>query len=111
MVAPGSAGYNTIKDVPIAELPEKWQDALNILPKARRRIPLGERHDYLRRVSYAMACEGKQIEEILSVLYERLRFNCEAGGRTIQEDELVELARSARAKIDRADQMLDIIVA
>ena len=41
-----------------------------------------------------MACEGKQIEEILSVLYERLRFNCEAGGRTIQEDELVELASS-----------------
>jgi hypothetical protein len=111
VVAPGSTGYMVKLDLPIADLPTSWQDALNILPKTRQRIAVGERHNYLRRVSYAMACQGKQIEEIRAVLYERLRFNCDQGGRTISEEELLELARSARAKIDTADQMLDIIVA
>ena len=111
VVAPGSAGYTVSKDLPIAELPQRWQDALNILPKASRRIPGWERHDYLRRVSYAMACQGKQVEEISAVLLERLRFNCEPGGRGISERELIDLATSARAKIDAADRMLDVIVA
>ena len=111
VVAPGSAGYTVIKDLPIATLPKKWEDALNILPKTRRRIPVGERHNYLRRVSYAMACQGRQVEEIMSALFERLRFNCEPGGRIVTEDELLNLARSARAKVEAADRMLNIIVA
>lgn len=102
VVAPGSAGYTVIKDLPIATLPEQWQDALNILPKARRRIPVGERHAYLRRVSYAMACQNKTIDEIRATLYERLHFNCESGGRTLTERELLQLAKSAKRKTDAA---------
>jgi hypothetical protein len=111
VIAPGSAGYTVVKDVPIADLPEPWQRALNVLPKTKQRIPAGERHDYLRSVSYAMACQQKQVEEIVATLFERLRFNCEPGGRTITERELLDLARSAKSKIDAADQMLDVIVA
>ena len=104
VVAPGCAGYTVVKDLPIAELPDAWHDALNILPKTKRRIPIGERHNYLRRVSYAMACQGKRVEEIIAVLYERLRFNCEPGGRGLAEYELLELARSAWAKVASGGQ-------
>lgn len=110
-VAPGSPGYDVIKDLPIADLPAAWEDALNVRPKTDRRVAVGERHNYLRRVSYAMACQGKKIDEITAALYERLRFNCEGGGRTLTERELLELAKSAKAKVDAADRMLDIIVA
>jgi hypothetical protein len=109
VIAPGSQGYTVLKDLPIAELPEAWQDALNILPKTRRRIPVGERHDYLRRVSYSMACQGKQVEEIVAALFERLRFNCEAGGRALTEHELLSLARSAKAKVGTPDRRLNIV--
>lgn len=111
VVASGSAGYTVTRDLPIAQLPEKWQEELNVLPKANRRIPVGERHNYLKRVSYAMACQGKQVDEIVATLFERLRFNCEPGGRTIGERELVDLAKSARVKIEAANRMLDVIVA
>lgn len=111
VIAPSSQGYTVLEDLPIAELPEAWQDALNILPKTLRRIPVGERHNYLRRVSYSMACQGKHVEEIVASLFERLRFNCEAGGRTLTEHELVSLARSAKAKVGMTDRKLNIVVA
>jgi hypothetical protein len=111
VVAPGSPGYDVINDLPIADLPEAWENALNVRPKTERRIPVGERHNYLRRVSYSMACKGKSVEQIGAVLRERLRFNYEAGGRVISERELVDLAESARQKIYAADRMLDVIVA
>ena len=111
VVAPGAPGYVVKHDLPIVDLPESWQDALNIQPKTKQRIAVGERHNYLRRVSYAMACQGKQTEQIVAALRERLWFNCEPGGRTLTECELLKLARSARAKIDTADRLLNIIVA
>jgi hypothetical protein len=110
VVAPGCSGYTVVRDLPIADLPEVWQDALDIPPKTKRRIAEGERHNYLRRVSYSMACQGKRVEEIIAALYERLRFNCEPG-RTITDRELLELAKSAKAKMDTADRRVDTIVA
>lgn len=111
VVAPWSEGYTVLKALAIVDLPESWENALNVLPKTQRRIPVGERHKYLRSVSYSMACRGKRFEEICAALYERLRFNCEPGGRTITERELMELAQSAKAKVDSTYRKHDMIVA
>src|SRR5262249_51624433 len=58
VVAPGSTGYEIINDGPLALLPEEWELALEA-STPKRIIPAGERHDYLRSVAYAMACQGK----------------------------------------------------
>jgi|GEM_PF-3153394 len=108
----GEAGaYTIIHDAPIAPLPEAWENALLVNFKSKRKIAVGERHDYLRGVAYAMACQGKQFAEIMRTVRQRMQFNCESGGRVIDESELVELASSAIAKVSRADEMLNLIVA
>jgi hypothetical protein len=109
--ASGNA-YRILEDLPIAELPPPWEEALtNYKPEPRRLVAIGERHDYLRSVAFAMACDRQSEEEILRVLRHRLTFNCEKGRRTIPDEELKALATSALAKIAKADRALELIVA
>jgi hypothetical protein len=96
--------YENVNDLAIAEMPESWQGALNIRPADRKQISEGQRHDYLRGVAYAMAGQGERASEILNILRHRLAFNCEVGRRTIDDDELQSLARSAIAKVNRSQR-------
>jgi hypothetical protein len=97
--------------LPIAVLPEVWENALAVSQTSRKQVSEGERHDYLRGCAFAMACHGKDVDEILVTLRQRLQFNCEHTGRSVTEVELRSLASSAVAKIAKADQMLARIVA
>ncbi len=111
VVAPGSPGYQLARDLPIAQLTAAWEKALAVVQQPKKRIAEGDRHDYLRSVSYAMACQGKEVAAIVRTLRQRVQFNCEAADRTISDDELVALASSAVAKVAKADRMLEVIVA
>lgn len=103
--------YQILRDVPIAELPEAWERSLTTKPQPKRIIPEGDRHNYLRRVSYAMACQRKEVDEIVRTLRQRAQFNCEKGDRLIDDQELLSLATSAIAKVAKADRILEVIVA
>lgn len=111
VIAPDSYGYTVSQDLPIAWLPEAWETALAQQRKREELVPIGERHDYLRGVSYAMAKDGKHIDEILPTLRHNLVFRCAKGGRTITDEELKSLAISAVKKIEQADRLLEVIVA
>jgi hypothetical protein len=106
-----ASGYEVTQDLPIASLPTEWEKALAINRTAKKEIAEGERHDYLRGVAYTMASQGKDIRSILTTLQQRLLFNCERGGRTIDDQELEALAVSAVRKIHRAEEMMKLIVA
>ena len=110
VVAPGSFGYQVTSNLPIAALPATWERALTV-NQSTKKIAVGDRHDYLLATSYAMACQGKQRDEILRTLRIRREKNCEHTGRPITDQELEALADSAIAKIVRADEMLRRIVA
>lgn len=104
--------YQILRDLPIAELPAEWEDALAAKPDQKRELTaVGERHNHLRSVAFAMANQAHREAEILNTLRQRLAFNCESGGRLITDDELQQLAASAVVKVSKADRMLDLIVA
>ncbi|CAN5786721.1 hypothetical protein BH18ACI4_BH18ACI4_15590 [soil metagenome] len=111
VVAPGSPGYEVTRDLPIEQLPTAWERALEVVHHPKKTITEGGRHDYLRATSYALACNGKGVDEILRTLRQRWEFNCEKRGRVISDDELQQLAVSAAAKVSRANYMLDLISA
>ena len=104
-------GYEVVRDLPIAQLPAAWEQAFAVVRQPKRKVSVGQRHDYLRDVAYAMACRGKSEAEIMRTLGQRLAFNCESGGRAISTEELQALVVSAIEKILRADRMLEVITA
>ncbi|HEY6242437.1 MAG TPA: bifunctional DNA primase/polymerase [Pyrinomonadaceae bacterium] len=110
VIAPGGVGYPITDNLPIARLPIEWERALMVVAQPKKKIAVGERHDYLRGVAFAMACQGKQLDEILRTLRQR-QLNCESGGRIITDTELEALASSAVIRVSRAEEMMRRIVA
>lgn len=86
--------YRLESDTPIAVLSgalAEW-----VLARGRRaKVPIKERHDFLVRCGRKLAADHFSVDVILGTLKARLSSCCEPGGRIIDEDELMGVARWA----------------
>jgi len=58
----------------------------------RKTVPVGERHNFLKRCARRLAQDGFDPFEIQATLQDRMTRFCESGGRMVSEEELTRLA-------------------
>jgi len=101
VVGPGSAHasgktYTVTNLSPIEPMPEAMVNHLRDV-RLRRSVPVGERHNFLKRCARRLACAGLGSDQIFLVLQDRLNRFCELGGRLIADEELLRLAAWAQS--------------